>query len=244
MINKKITEEQLFEYIKCPTLYETRFNKKLNVGMKPTLSKSLMELTNSFFLNLSNGKVLTMNEIKRKWDMICKKDKINESKCLEGLQAISAFYRWAESKQLRILDIKLPYALQIKGNNGNTEITGEIDCVAVTHDNKYELLYIDYGNKQPDQPYLDRRLKYSLDALAFRHLYNEDIYIHLHYNKTGQEYYTYRNRTDFERLITTIDSIGECIQKELFYPRESVMCSSCSMKQICRAWSNIKVGEK
>ena len=27
--NKKVTEEQIWEYIKCPTLYDTNFNKKI-----------------------------------------------------------------------------------------------------------------------------------------------------------------------------------------------------------------------
>lgn len=242
--NKKITEEQLFEYIKCPTLYDTKFNKKINAQTKPTLSKSLMELTNAFLLHLSNGRVLAMGELKRKWDMICKKDSINEVRCLEGLQQIANFYRWAEAKQLRILDIKTPYALTVKGPHGTTEITGEIECIAVTPDNKYELLYIDYGNRQLDQPYLDRKLKYSLDALAFKHMYGEDIYIHIHYVKGNSEYYSYRNRTDFERLISTIDSISECIQHELYYPRENVFCTSCSIKQVCRAWSLVKAGDK
>lgn len=242
--NKKVTEEQIWEYIKCPTLYDTNFNKKIKATTKATLANSLMKLTNAFLLHLSNGRVLAMGELKRKWDMICEKDNINEQKCLEGLQQIANFYKWAEAKQLRILDVKMPYGLTIKGNTGATSITGEINCIAVTPDNKYELLYVDYGNKQPDQPYLDRKLKYSLDALAFKQMYGEDIYIHVHYVKGNLDFYSYRNRTDFERLTSTIDSVSECIDKNLYYPRENVFCTSCSIKQVCRAWSLVKAGDK
>lgn len=228
-----MTEIEFFDYIKCPVFYDAVHRKKLPFMFQPTMAELLSKVSNKFFLNLMNGKVLAASTLKTTWDKICEENKfITSTKCLEGIDKITKMFRWASNIELRILDVNVPYMIPIK----NGDFSGEISTIAVNSKGNPELLVMDFSNKHSDQSMLDMKLKYALDALAFKQNYGQEIGTHIHNAKYDEEYYVYSTRDDFIRAKTALDSVSKAIEEQIFYPRENAFCASCEMKVFCRQW--------
>lgn len=235
-----LKEQAFFDYIRCPTFYDAVYNKKLPYRTRDSFNRLLNKVANSFYLELMNGNVMRLDIIKRKWDAICEENKhyITEKKCLEGLDLLFKFYKWAEDKRIQIIDINTPYKLVFKGKRSIVEIQGELYPIAKIN-NQVELLITSFESKYPDQAILDLNLKYSLDSYTFYRFYQKEIGIHLHHVGKNEDFFSYRIRDDFNRLRSTVDNIGFSLENNIYYPRESVLCPSCQMKDVCKVWTNI-----
>ena len=234
----ELTETQLFDYIKCPLRYDSQYNLKIVPENHPSFAQLLNVATSAFFFGLMNGKVMSTGLLKRKWDAVCEanQDIISPQKCLEGLSALLNMYRWAENEQLMISDLKIPFTYT---GVPNVLISGEIEgAIVPVKRKKFEILYMDYGYRYPDQALIDTKLKYTLDWVAFHDLFPKQKLagIRIHHVKTSKDWYTVRAKEDILRLREAVRNIAVSIKNRLFYPRENVMCSSCDMKLYCRAW--------
>ncbi len=229
-----MTEIEYFDYVKCPVFYDAVHRKKLPFSFQPTMGELLNRVASQFFLKLMDGKIMPMSEIKKSWDRVCNSNKfISEKKCLEGISALGKMFLWAKDQQLRILDVKMPYRIRF---DTTTDITGEINAIAVNQQDTPELLYMDFSQKMPDQSMLDMKLKYTLDSYAFKTSYEKDICAHIHNVKNDKEFFSYRSRIDFERAKDSIMSVKKAIENNIYYPRESAFCAVCEMKVFCRQW--------
>lgn len=232
------TEQQIFDYIKCPLRYDSQYNLKIVPENHPSFAQLLNVTTSAFLLSLMSDKVMSTGLLKRKWDVICEanQDIISPQKCLEGLTALLNMYRWAENEQLIVSDLKIPFTysevphLLVKGEIGG--------AIVPLKRKKFEILYLDYGYKYPDQALIDTKMKYTMDWVAFHMLYPKQKLagIHIHHVKSSKDWYTVRAKEDMLRLREAVRNIAISIKNRLFYPRENVMCSSCDMKMYCRAW--------
>ena len=233
-----ITEEQVFNYIRCPLHYDTVYNKKIVLEKEKTFYGLLKKLATKFLTLLSSGKVMTSSSLKSAWDKIYEQnqDVIPQNRMLEGLDLLMKMYRWAEKVELRVVDQKIPYSIGIDSRIGRIDFRGHIDCVAADKDNDLYLLVLDFGNRMPNQTFLDMKVKFSLDSLALNRVYNKWAGIKVHYVKGDKDFYTVRKQEDYNRVETAISNIAYSIQQNIFYPRESVFCSSCDMSNFCRAW--------
>lgn len=235
----ELTENQLFDYIKCPLRYDAQYNVGMAVANHPSMNELLGRVTRAFMVNLMNGKVIPTSQIKRKWDKICEDNHIVPQKCLEGMGLLLKMYQWAESEQLTVLDINAPFQYSILNISPQISIRGEVHEYIVPKDNnRFELLEIDFGNRYPDQAILDMKLRYTIDWNVCRNRIKdaELAGIHIHHVKSNKDWFTFRGPDDFVRLDESIKAIASCIDKKIFYPRENVLCSSCDMKMYCRAW--------
>ena len=237
----EISEKHIFEYMRCPLYYDLVNNKHIEVEKRFSVATHLGRVGNSFLINLMNGKVLTQTELKKKWDAICEKEKdhITPSRCMEGVSQLMKLYLWAENQELRIADVKTPYAVSIKSifmPNTAIKVHGEMEAISIGKNGSVELLVLDFNNRSLDQSVLDMKIKYTLDSIAFKKLYGKDVGIHVHHVKDNKDYFAYRIKDDEERLIATINSIAYSISKKLYYPRENILCSSCELKNFCKGW--------
>lgn len=234
----KLTEKQLFDFIKCPVLYDSIHNKQLFIQDTISLTKLIEKVSSFFYMNLLNSKVVSIDTLKRKWDRVCESNNIHSQKCLEGLDLINRLYKWAKYEELIILDLNVPYTFTLKYEDDvNISFKGEISNIALGKDKKPYLLITDFSNKYPTQPLLDMKLKYTLDSYAFKKLYNKDIGVKFHHVKSDRDYFTFRIEDDFNRLVRVIRNVALSIDNRLFYPRESVMCSSCEFLNFCKVWN-------
>jgi hypothetical protein len=231
----KITEQQMFDYMFCPAKFEMRYIRRIDIPEPVTMQRLLNKIAKYFYLNLFNGKVCTMNEVKNKWDSICVTypEFIDQKKAILGWGLIINLLKWASGNQISILDVDTQYHIVRDG----IELVGCMEPILL-FDNKTELLVNHFGDKYPDKTEIDMKLKYTLDCLAFKSTYNKELNgIHIRAVKLDKDIYTTRTEPDFRRLETTIKNVGKAIKNEIFYPRENNLCSVCNAREYCKYWT-------
>lgn len=238
----EITETQLFNYIKCPLRYDAQYNLGITTQNHPSVNELLSKVANAFLIKLMNGEIMPTHLLKRRWDKVCEEnqDIISSRSCIGGLSKLLNMYRWAEDKQLIVADMNMPFAYTIVSHQ--IQVMGQITEALVPNPKdkaKFELLILDFSDRYPDQAILDTKMKYTLDWEACRQRVGNRLElcgIHVHHVKNNKDFYTFRTKEDVTRLNQSIIGICRGIQNNIFYPRESVMCSQCDMKMYCRAW--------
>ena len=232
-----LTEKQLYNYMKCPVYYQGAYEYGLIPVEQPSMSSLLSKVAHAFCAQLASQIVPSKHDVEKMWDRVCRKhqDYITEKRVVDGITALMQMYRWAEDKQLMIGSTDIPYKIVFK-NDDPIELAGKISIVAVTPDKKMELLVIDFSRKPPDRAVMDMKLKYTMDVYAFKKLMDKDIGIHIHHVRSAQDFFTYRANDDFLRLESAVTTIGKCIKEKIYFPRENAFCSSCDMRNYCRAW--------
>lgn len=234
------TEEQFFHYVHCPIHYDTIYNKKFSPAKNINMNALLCRVAKSFYTRLLEGAVMPTSEIKKRWDKLCEQnqDIITPQKGLDGLGQLMKMYTWAEKVQLRIVDQDIPYSMLLHGKDGMLiDFRGHIDTIAMDKDNKLYILVLDFGNRYPQQSYIDMKMKFSLDSLAFDKVYNKIAGIKVHHVKNDKDFYSLRKKEDYARIEKAIGNVVFAVKNELFYPRETVFCTSCDLIHFCKAWS-------
>lgn len=232
----KITEQQLFDYISCPVKYSLKYKSKIIVQEEVTPNKLLTQMTKYFYISLANGKMPTLKQMQSKLDSLCEVNKeiITPKKSVEMWAQVYNFYNWACDNQIAVLDTDTKYAIAL----GSNIIEGAMNPIALTKQKKLEILLVNFSSRPPDQLEADTKLKYSLDTAAFNNA-NKDMQIQatrIHLLKQNKDIVTTRNDNDFKRLESTVNNVAKGIENELYYPRETYMCTSCNYRNYCRAW--------
>ena len=229
-----ITEQEFFDYLRCPAYYDMKHNKKIAIEEGISVSKLLSKISNFFYLSMLNGTIPSMAVLKNKWDSICTKyEKMLDSKqILQGMGLIFQLVRWAEEERPVVLDVNTRYQVRF----GEYEVTGNLATILKTKQDGYELLITNFSNRLPDQTIVDMNLSYTLQAYGFKSVYNKDLQgIRIRSVKHARDFYTSRTEQDFKRLETTVKNAGKSIQEQLFYPREYI-CQNCPAKIYCKYW--------
>lgn len=232
----KLTEQQLFDYSYCPVKYYLKYKTKIIVPEEITINKLLTQITKYFYTCVANGKVPTLKQMQNKLDSICEANReiINSKKAVEMWGQVYNFYNWACDNKIAVVDTDTKYAITI----GEHIVEGAMNPIALTPNKRLEILITNFSSKVPDQLEIDTKLKYTLDTLAFNTA-NKDMQIdatRIHLVKSNKDIVTTRNMNDFDRLNSTVNNIAKSIQNELYYPRETFMCTSCNYRNYCRAW--------
>lgn len=230
----RLTVEQVIEYLRCPTYYDTLYNKQLVGRKEKNLNERLSEVANYFCTQLMNGTVVEPYDLKKRWD---REKGLTPQENLYGVDALTRMYKWAREQQLRVLNIASPFALSLPGEKEHVILIGKLGCIAYTKTGAIELLYFDFSKRLPDQALLDSNLRNTIDAFAFSRMYKEKLKgIRVRYVMKDKDYFTTRAKDDYERLARIVDNVGFSLRNKLFYPRESILCTGCDMKLFCRGW--------
>ena len=59
----KLTEKQLFDFIKCPVLYDSIHNKQLFIQDAISLTKLIEKVSSFFYMNLLNSNVVSVDTL-------------------------------------------------------------------------------------------------------------------------------------------------------------------------------------
>lgn len=231
----RMTETQMFDYIFCPAKYDIKYNRGIDVADPISMPRLLSRVAKFFYMNLVNGKVCSVNELKNKWDSICKEypDFVDSKKNVAGWGMIISMMQWASKEQIMVVDVNTFYRLNV----GGVEVDGNLDAVLMRPDKKSELLITSFSDRIPDQIETDMKLKYTLDAAAFKVLTGKQLDgIRVHGVKSDKDIITVRSEPDFKRLDTTIRNVGRAIEANVFYPREQNLCTTCTARQYCKYW--------
>lgn len=232
-----ITEQQLYDYMKCPLLFYLKHKTKMDIPEHITLHKHITTVMKYFLTRLNAGTISTLKELQRKWDGICRanQDTIDSKQNIVGWERIVKFAQWAQKNQIVVGDINVPYRINVQ----NVVLVGTIEQILVDpNTRKTEVFFPNFTDRDFTQYSLDTNLKYTIDAYAFKILFKEPISgVHVYSAKHDRSTYSYRGEKDFAKLKNTIYSIGNCILNDYFYGRESVLCESCPGKAYCKYWS-------
>lgn len=234
----RITEEELFSYIKCPINYEITYIRKFTPKETVSMNVLLNKVFKVFCTHLMNGKIMSTNDLKIKWDRICESypEYINPQRSLDGLGLLMKMWNWAAEVELQIIDMGLPYTIGSKFQDKVIELDGCIGIIAKDLMQNFYLLDMDFGNKYTEQAFLDMKLKYTIDCYAFKELYNKDLHVKIHNVKNNKDFFTDRHEDDFKRMKATIANVGGSVLNKMFYPRETSFCKSCNLLNFCKMW--------
>lgn len=191
-----------------------------------------------------NGNVMTVGTLKKKWDMLCSKyeDMFSPAKTVEGFGLLMKMYQWAQTEQICVSAMSVPLMYSINDGDSKIIIRGETSgalCPKPNNKNKFELLKLDFSSKLPDQAILNTKIKFTLDWFSLQKQMPDGTElsgIRIRSVKYAKDFYTTRGEEDFKRMKESFKSIAKCIDNKLYYPRETVMCSSCDIKLYCAAW--------
>lgn len=235
-----ITENQLFDYIYCPVKYHMKYVANIETAEEVSVPKLLKQVTTAFYTQLLNGKVMSLESLKKRWDKICEQHKgyIDSKKAIYGWTQLINFLKWAEREQIIVADVNAFFLITTPEGN---QLQGNAETVLVTPQKHIEILDTNFSEKLPDQIDIDMKLKYALNIEGFNTIYGRYPEAQkIHFVKHDTTFTTIRNEMDIKRLHATIDSICTGIEQEVFYPRESIMCKTCSCKEYCKYWHNPK----
>lgn len=229
----KLTETQLLDYIKCPNLFYLKYLSRIPYKESKTYKDCIKNLMYAYLGRLLDGKVLTLKEIKNKWDRIIDENEelFNENKVLEGIGYMNILDHYCRTHQVIIADINTPYQVNFKDN---IAVTGNLGPLRYNN-GKIELFLPESSQKQPDQTLLNMSIKYTLQIKAIKQL-DKSVKvdgIKIFHVKSGKEFTSYRTQKDFDRLDKIVSGVGKAIREEIFYAREDYMCSQCKYKNYC-----------
>ena len=234
----ELTEEQVFKYMRCPVQYYLEVIDKIvpPTQEKRTEIESYDYVTNTFCRELMNGTALTSSQVKRLWDKECKRNDYDMKQCTTGWGKLMQMYQWAQKIKLRILDMMMPYTVEILHQDLRIVVKGFLPIIGLTTANEPMLLIWYWNERKILQAQLDMNLKYSLWCYAFYQYTQKNIGILLHNIKHSEDVYSYRGKFDYQRLVKSFSAIGQSIHNQIWYPRESPLCTSCYLLGACRAW--------
>lgn len=232
-----ITEQQLFDYIYCPVKYDLKYNHNIVLNEPASIKSILGQVSKYFYMYVINNlKTPTFNILSNKFESLFKQhvDVLSSKQYNDGLFLLRNFYNWACSNKLAVIDSDVKYLITHK----DIILEGVMNPIAINANKQLEFLLMNFSSRNPDQLEIDTKLKYSIDMMAFNDS-NKDHRImatKVHNVKSGKDLLTTRTQNDYDRLLSTIDGVANGIKHEIYFPRETYMCNSCSYKQYCRGW--------
>lgn len=233
----QLTEQKLFDYINCPCKYDLKYNMNIVIQEDITINSLLKQVSNYFYMYvLNNLKTPTLNMLTNKFESLFKSyvDIFSAKQYSESLFLLRNFYNWACSSQIAVIDSGIKYVISHNG----IILEGIMNPIAINKDKRLEFLLMNFSSRSPEQLEIDTKLKYSIDMLAFNDS-NKDHSVQatkIHNVKSGKDLITTRNSNDFERLYSSIEGVAKGIENNIYYPRESHMCTMCAYRHYCRGW--------
>lgn len=233
----KITEQQFFDYIKCPALYDMKYNKRIVLSDEQFLNNKLKAVARFFFMIiLTKLKAPSFNSLSTKFENLCREDidLIDNKKYIDSLFKLQNFYNWACDKKIAVFDLDTKYEIPCD----NAVFEGVMNPVAINNKKQIEFLDLNFSSRNTDQLSADNKLKYSIDMFAFNtiHIDQKAYGIKIHDVKSNKDILTFRDKNDYDRAISAINNVATGIINNVYYPRESHMCTSCAYKNFCKGW--------
>lgn len=230
-----ITEEQFLTYMECPIKYDFRFNKKMIMDT-PDIKKVLNKTIKSFYLTMiTEGRVLTLSQLTKKFDSAIKQyDNVFDAKKLtDAVFSLRNFYNWAHDNQIVVVSLDEQYTI----THNNNALTGIMSPISYTSFGAYEVLKMNFGQRQYDIAVAQMNVKNAIDTIAFNSSNDCALSgIKVHHVKSGKDIITASNDIDIKRFYDSLDGVIESIKNNVYYGRDGFQCERCSYKNLCRGW--------
>ena len=226
------TERQLLDYLRCGVYYDIKYRLEIPLE-EPERPVYLMEQAcKHWMIKYMDGQRPGSGDIKAKWDQLAHGKLSDPKQVLDGMAQLMRFINWTQRERPEVLDVDMRYHFVA----GNTEVVGLVPIV-LSIGGHIELFIPDFGNRMPDQRIVDQKIIYSLYAAGFEKMNNKAIAgIRVHNFKHDRPLFSRRGADDAARLKSTVYNAGRGIAEQIFVPKESPLCESCSALAYCRGW--------
>lgn len=231
--NNTISEQMLFNYLKCPLIYD--FAQKGIKSNTTSFNKLVYSVVKNLYLSTLEETYRSINPLQRKWDKIAPENNLNQKKALEGWGCIINAYNYITHSNIRFSDVDASYEIEIPGTK--VLLRGQLDPF-IDKGTHIEILISHFNKKHPEQGDINKRLKHTIDAYAIKQMYGKDVIIKYKNFVTGIETCTTRSTRDFNRLSLILKNVATALENDVFYPSETIICNNCDYVELCGKWGN------
>ena len=243
----EITTKELYQFKQCPLKFKfNTIHRVEELNEEEGLEAAMQSTINYFYYQIQDGYLMSMDELKRKFSSIWYKSTniyditINSKQAMrkQEIKAIAMLQNLHREQQLNPdtvvsmnLDFRVPVSkdplLFIKGNIPIIRSTPAGD----------EIINYKYSNSKYNLFRMRTDMNITLQAMAYQSMFKKEVYsICVHNLKTNEKSYTHRKREDFQRLYKSVKGLTTTMSQDLYYPRESFMCDTCTSKKYCIEW--------
>jgi CRISPR/Cas system-associated exonuclease Cas4 (RecB family) len=245
----KLTVQQISDYKKCPAYYQFKYSHGIpeEESLPQQVSNKVHRVVYFFFFQVMNQYIPKLDALKSKWESLWfqgmdpmqyiltpRNEKLETGQ--KAVPLIENFYNSNCLSPGMPLAIDQEYTVQI----GDHEVSGKLEVVRELQDGPRRVIEISSyktGSQVPIQWNVDWDFSLTMQSYAFRNLYSaKEQRLLQHYLRSNRMFYTHRSPDHYERVKATIDSIAEALSRNIFYPRETFLCSSCDYKNYCTIW--------
>jgi predicted RecB family nuclease len=233
-----LSEKDLLNYIKCPLYYKLEANGH-NLR-RDTFNTFLHDTANKYIKRVSSTKLLGKFDhehyVKKHWDKVCMENQhiITPKQCIQGWGYLYKLVEFMNIPGIELLDSEITYMIEPEG--AKHALTGYLDPI-IKQGDFYTTLIISFSDSLPESYVMDMNLKHTIDAYALNQFIpNVQHCITYHSFKNGSEKDTMRFSQHFQRLEYILEVVGNCIEQDLIYPRNSYSCSTCALRGLCDKW--------
>ena len=233
-----LSEKDFLNYIKCPLYYKLESNG--HDLRRETYKTFLHDTADKYIKRVGSTKLLGNFDhehfIKKHWDKVCMENQniITPKQCIQGWGYLYRILEFINVTGVEVLDPEITYAIEPEG--AKHALTGTLDPI-IKQGDFYTTLVISFSDSLPENYVMDMNLKHTIDAYALNQFIpNIQHCITYHSFKSGAEKDTLRFSQHFKRLEYILEVVGNCIEQDLIYPRNSFSCSTCSLRGVCDQW--------
>jgi hypothetical protein len=159
---------------------------------------------------------------------------ITPKQCIQGWGYLYRILEFINVTGVEVLDPEITYVIEPEGTKH--ALTGTLDPI-IKQGDFYTTLVISFSDALPENYVMDMNLKHTIDAYALNQFIPDIQHcITYHSFKSGAEKDTLRFSQHFKRLEYILEVVGNCIEQDLIYPRNSFSCSTCSLRGVCDQW--------
>jgi hypothetical protein len=233
-----LSEKDFLNYIKCPLYYKLESNG--HDLRRETYKTFLHDTADKYIKRVGSTKLLGNFDhehfIKKHWDKVCMENQniITPKQCIQGWGYLYRILEFINVTGVEVLDPEITYVIEPEGTKH--ALTGTLDPI-IKQGDFYTTLVISFSDALPENYVMDMNLKHTIDAYALNQFIpNIQHCITYHSFKSGAEKDTLRFSQHFKRLEYILEVVGNCIEQDLIYPRNSFSCSTCSLRGVCDQW--------
>ena len=238
----QISERDLLNYIKCPLYYQIETTGQ---NLKRDTYNSLIHDVANEYINRV-GAIPLLGEfnhekyLKKKWDNVCLTNQhlITPKQTIQGWGCLYRLIELLTNPYITVLDTEMTYKIEPIGSKHSLQ--GHLDPI-IKQGDFYTTLVISFSDKLPESYVMDMNLKHTIDSYALNQLIPGIQHVTTYYSlKSGQEKDTLRFDSHHKRLESILNTVGDCIEQQLIYPRNSYSCSTCNLRGLCDRWEGGK----
>jgi hypothetical protein len=238
----QISERDLLNYIKCPLYYQIEATGQ---NLKRDTYNSLIHDVANEYINRV-GAIPLLGEfnhekyLKKKWDNVCLTNQhlITPKQTIQGWGCLYRLIELLTNPYITVLDTEMTYKIEPIGSKHSLQ--GHLDPI-IKQGDFYTTLVISFSDKLPESYVMDMNLKHTIDSYALNQLIPGIQHVTTYYSlKSGQEKDTLRFDSHHKRLESILNTVGDCIEQQLIYPRNSYSCSTCNLRGLCDRWEGGK----